>query len=330
MTTSYLTLADYANDARPLVAGVAKLLRENSRFMDILPFANVGALNVKVVREGGMPSLSWREIGAAHSSAKATKPDEIQERVYSIGNIIGVDKMYMRDTSPRLYNPMTYQTSMTVKSIARHFSDAAINGLPTDETKPVGLWYRVNNDLASTQKINGNGVDISSDGASLSTAINTFFDLLDETLYTVTDSFEDAGNVYLLCNDTMIQRYQSIARQSGLLSVTTDAIGRTFNSYKGAKFVDMGRKYDDSTRIIGNAETDAGTALTGGDATSIYAVRVGPEYLTGWQEYGLEVSAPQLDQTNQVLYYSVIDWAVGLALSHPRHSLAQLHGIVAA
>jgi hypothetical protein len=298
--------------------------------MDILPFPDVGALSVKVVREGAMPNVSWRNIGAAHGSVNATKPNEVNEQAFSIGNSVVIDKVYMKDRSPRLYNPLTYQTTMTVRGIARNFTDAAINGLPGDLTRPVGLHFRTNNELPAAVKIAGGGLDISPDAVGLAANIQTFLDFLDQTIYNLTDSFDPTNGVYLLCNDTVIQRVQSTFRQSGLLNLNTDPLGRTFMDYKGAKFVDMGRTFDDTTRIILNTELDDGTALVGGDATSIYGIRVGNEYFTAWQEYGLEVGTPMLDPTNQVLYTSVIDWVVGLAVSHPRYSVARLHGIVAA
>jgi hypothetical protein len=325
MATLPLSLADYAAEPKPLVAGVANILRKESKIMDILPFPDVAALSINVVREGNMPSVSWRNIGADHSSAKATKPTEVTEEAFSIGNEIDVDKVYMKDKSARLYDPRTYQQNMVVKSIARNFSNVFINGLPSDNSNPVGLFHRNLYDQASSQRINGN-VDISADASTLSANIQTFIDALDSTLYAVTDSLEGGQGVYVLCNDTLLMRINSIFRQSGLLSTTQDALGRTFMQYKGATFIDMGLKYDESTRIIGNAES--GTALSGGAATSAYAIKVGREYLTGWQMYGLEVSDWVL-QSNQVTYKQVIDWMVGIAMSHPR-SVARLYGITAA
>lgn len=330
--TLALTLADYAHDPNPLVAGVAKSLRANSRFMDILPFPTTSSLSIKVVREGGMPSVSWRDVGSDHGSAKATKPDEIQEMAYSVGNEVQVDKVYLADKSARLYNPMTYQTEMTTKGIARNFTEKAILGLPSDLKNPVGLFYRVINDMGSDQRIDagaGSGLDISPDATTLSTQVQTFLDRLDQLLFTLTDDVSDQNNVYFLTNDTVIMRFQSIMRQSGLLTQTQDAVGRVFTTYKGAKFIDMGRKADDSTRIMTNVELADGTALTGGASSRIYGVRIGNEYFTGWQEYALEVSPPEL-QANKVTYKSVIDWTVGLSVAHPRHSLATLYGIIAA
>lgn len=329
-----LTLVDYAADPRPLVRNVVKILREDSVWMDVLPFEDVGALAIKVIREGGMPSISWRRPGSSHGSNKATLPTEVEETAFSFGNYVDTDKVYRRDRTPRLYDPRTYQTSMTVRAMGREFNDASINGTPTSTDRPVGLWYRVQNDLGSDQRISADpaggsaGLDISPDAASLAANINTYFDKLDMLIYALTGSVTASGKgVYLLMNDTMMQRHQSLARQSGLLQTTTDQLGRTFTEYKGARFVDMGLKIDDSTKIIGDVETLTGAALTGGSATSIYGVRLGKEYFTGWQEYALEVDdLGKLDDgvTERIL----VDWVVGLALSHPR-SAARLYGLVA-
>lgn len=323
MTTA-LTLTDYIASPKPLISQVAKILRDESRIMSVLPFKDIGAMAAEAWREGNvLPSVSWRNIGADHGSVVAIKPDKVTEQVYSIGNEIIVDKMYVRDTSTRLVDPMTYQTKMITKAIARNFSNIVINGLETDLVNPVGLWHRTLYDLPSTQRINA-GVDISPDAASLSTGIQTMIDKLDELLYAVNDNLELGGSgVYLLCNDTTLFRLNSIFRQSGLLSESKDALGRTWMSYKGAQFIDMGRKYDESTKIIGNVEST--TALTGGATTSIYAIKVGEENFTGIQEYGLEVSDFEL-MDDKVTFKSVIDWAVGLALVNPR-SVARLYGI---
>ena len=191
------------------------------------------------------------------------------------------------------------------------------------------------NDLPATQRITADpagasaGLDISPDATGLSTNIKSYFDKLDQLIYAVTDQITaDGQSVYLIMNDTCLLRHQSVARQSGMLQVTTDALGRTFTEYKGAKIIDAGYKDDDTTKIIGNVELLTGAALTGATATSIYAVTVAPEKFTGWQEYPLEVVEPEL-LDDRVTYRSVVDWVVGLALSHPRCA-ARLYGVVAA
>jgi hypothetical protein len=330
-----LTLIEYDADPRPLVRNVVKILRDDSRWMDVLPFENVGSMSIKVIREGGMPSISWRRPGSAHGSNKATLPTEVEETAFSFGNYIDTDKVYRKDKTPRLYDPRTYQTTMTIRAMAREFNDASINGVPTSTDRPVGLWYRVSNDLGSDQRITADpagstaGLDISPDATGLAANIATYFSKLDNLLYALTGSVSASGKgVKLLMNDTLFQRHNAMVQQSGLTDVTKDTIERSWTTYRGAEIIDMGFKIDDSTKIIGNAETLAGTALTGGTGTSIYGVRLGKEYFTGWQEYGLEVDdIGRLDDgvTERIL----VDWVVGLALSHPR-SVARLYGLVAA
>lgn len=324
---AYLTLAEYAASPKPLVAGVAKALQDDSVFMDSVQFPTVASLSVKVIREGGLPSVSWRNMGSSHGSNKAVKPNEVQEMAYSIGNYIDVDKTQLKDTSERFYDPRAYQTTMTTRAIAREFHDAVINGTPTTSNKPVGLFHRVMNDLASAQRVDagsGSGLDISPDSASLSSNSQQLLDRLDQILYAMPDHKADL----LLMNSTMLQRIWSIARQANVLSTTQDKLGREIWTYKGAKFIDMGYKINDSSKVITDVELANGTALTGGSSTSVYAVRLGNEYFTPWQMYDLEVTDKgELD--DGVTHRTVIDWALGVALSHHR-SVARLYGIIAA
>lgn len=320
-----MTLIDYAADPNPLVSSVARVMHEDSPFFGILPFEDVGALAVKVNREpASLPTIAWRRIGNAHSSVKAGRPTEAEETAYSIGNYIDIDKALLADRRNRLVNPMTHQTQMTSRGIARAFTDCAINNTPAlNADAPVGLFYRIMNDV-SGQHLNANGLDISADASGLAANIQTFLDWLDKLIYACEGHKADI----LLINDTLKLRVWSTFRQSGLVNVSRDELGREFLDYKGAKLVDMGFKADDSTYVITNVELNNGTALTGGGATSVYAVRLGKEYFTGWQEYKLTVSDPVLTD-DQVTYRSVVDWVVGLALSGTR-SVARLSGVIAA
>ena len=330
MATTPLTLADMISESTPLVAGVLQTLREESQFMDVLPFSDIAAISVKVYQEGSMPNVSWRRIGLDHGSVKGDKPQEITENAFSLGNEIDLDIMYMKDKSARLYDPKVYQTRLITKALARNFTNKAINGLPTDKTNPTGLWYRLVYDLPASQSIlaASGGLDISPDSAALAVNTQIFIDQLDQLLYAVTGSLTGGSNVILLANDTSIFRLNSAFRQSGNLSEAKDQLGRVFMEYKGAKIIDMGYQYDEATRIIGNAELANGTALTGGGSTTIYAIKVGKDAFTAWQEYAMIVHPFEL-QSNKVTYKSVIDWVVGLAVAHPR-AVARLYGIIAA
>ena len=300
-------------------------MREESAFMDVMPIEDAGTINVEVIREGLMPSIAWRRAGASHSSNKAVTPNRINETAYSFGNSIDVDKIYIKDKGPKLYDPRTYWTTMTVRAMAREFNDAVINGAgPSQPDRPTGLFYRIINDLASTQNIDagaGSGLDISPSSGTLSASIQQYFDRLDKLIYSMVDHQAD----YILMNDNMLMRYWSVARQSNLLNVTTDRLGREFVTYKGAKFIDMGFKTDDTTKIITDAELANGTALTGGGYTSMYAVRFGKDKFTAFQEYAMDVNDLGL-LNDGITYRILVDWVLGLAVSHPR-SVSRLYGI---
>jgi hypothetical protein len=96
--------------------------------------------------------------------------------------------------------------------------------------------------------------------------------------------------------------------------------------FRGARIRDVGRTVDQSTRIITNTETTAGAADGTGKTTSIYAVRYGSKYFSGWQYDSLRPQNLGLDPTNGVMYNAVVDWSVGFWQSHTR-AVARLFNI---
>lgn len=323
-----LTLSDYQHQTpKMLNKAVIRALREASPLMNTIPIVTVGTATVESVRIKTMPTASWRKIGQGHGTSKGGY-EKVKDTAYSIGTYIDVDIALARDSN-KLFDPRVEWSKQAVEAIAFAFNDSFVNGNPTiDPDGLTGLHYRLQEDLSDTQQILAapNGLDISPDATGLAANIQTFFDKLDELIYSMPDHKADV----LLCNDTMLMRYWSIARQSGLLKTTTDNLGREFNEYKGAKIFDIGYKVNsDTARIIGNTESISDPAvLTGGIATSVYALRLGSEYLTGFQMYPLETK-DKGELEDGVTMRTVIDWVVGIAVTHPK-SIARLYGIIAA
>lgn len=317
-----LTLADYSENPYPLISGVADVLRKASPLMDNMQFINAGALNIEVIRQAGRPTVSWRKAGNPHGSSKG-RVDLVKETAFSLGNYIDVDKVYVKNGNA-LYDARALWTKQTVESMAFAFNYAFLYGDPAiDEDSITGLWVRLQNEMVAN-KIAAGGLDISTDSATLVASTNSLFDLLDQLLY----ELPDGGKKVLVMNKTMLQRYWSLSRQSGLLSSNKDQLGRIIIEYNGAMLIDAGYKVDGVTPIIGNVENVNGGVLTGGAATSMFGMTLGAEYLTGFQEYPMDVEDMGLLEDG-VTYRTVVDWVVGIAASHPR-SIYQLHGIVAA
>lgn len=317
-----LTLADYEASPKPLISGVAQVLRNASPLMSYLPFEDAGSLSIQVIRMAANPSPSWRRIGNSHGSSNG-RVDLVTENAFSFGNTIDVDKVYVKNGNT-LYDARALWTKSTLEGMAYEFNDSFINGDPSaTPDKITGLSYRITNDLAASQFVNCN-LDISPDAASLAANIIAFMDKLDTLIYAMPDHKAD----YLLMNDTALLRVWSILRQSGTLATTKDQYEREIFSYKGAKLVDIGFKNDQATKIITDTELSAGTAVTGGACTSIYALRTGVEYLTGWQEYPMDVQDIGMLEDG-VTWRTLVDWVVGLAVTHPR-SIARMYNITAA
>jgi hypothetical protein len=134
----------------------------------------------------------------------------------------------------------------------------------------------------------------------------------------------------LIMNGTLRLRLIASLRQQKMFATDKDSFGRVIYRYGegGPEIVNAGPKADQTTEIIGNVELTNGTAITGGAATSIYAVKLAPmKYLQGIQEYALRTA--DLGELEAKPVYRVrVDWPVGIALINPR-SIARACGIIA-
>lgn len=120
---------------------------------------------------------------------------------------------------------------------------------------------------------------------------------------------------HLWCNEKTWLGLGQVARRLNLYQEITDALGRTWDTLAGLKFLDIGLKSDLSTEIITNTE-DAGNGAN--DSTSIYVARVdSSDGLKGIQLAGTTpmaydpLAGGEKESGPQKLRR--IDWGVGLA-----------------
>jgi hypothetical protein len=321
--TSTLTLADYAQLAPSNIErGVIDVFRRESFILDSLSFEASGGLQKTVIRSSGLPAVGFRKIGEGWSSSKAAF-EPLTERVFDLGGDIDVDKLLVKADPSQ----MGKHTEAFVTAISYEFNDYFVNGDPTvDPDGFTGIWYRLVNYLAARQTVLGGGVDISSDaGAGLAANFDTVLDLLDELEHVVDGH---APSMFVL-NEQLFLRLNSALRQNGLWSQDESSFGLKIARYgpSGPAIIDLGVMADQITQIIGNTELDDGSAMTGDDATSIYAIRTGDMYLNGLQLYPLDVNPIGLLQDG-VTYRTVIDWPMGIMHENPR-AIARAVGIVA-
>lgn len=321
------TLADYARLAQsPLKAGVVDILRSNSPLMDAMSFEDAGMLNIEILRTSTLPTVGTRKIGGTWSHSNGTV-DAIQERVVNMGLKIDVDKVLVKAKS--IVDQRALQTQMAISALALKWNNILINGSPSSDYDDLtGIRYRLINYLAAGQTILGGGLDISPDSASLAADQVKFINAIHELVDVTANGQSD----FLIMNRHARLRLGAALRASNMLATTTDAYGRKFETFGegGPKLLDIGGTdpLDRTSLIIGNAELDDGSATTGGDATSIYSVKFGDEWLNGFQEYALDVQDFGLLEDG-VTYRSVVDWVVGVYHVHP-YAMARLVGVVAA
>ena len=324
MADDAYTLADFESRAESnLVKGVVRTFREQAPVMERLSFKKSTGLDMKMLRTKALPTDAWIKLGEALPAMKGTT-EPYTERVYKMGGKIDIAREYTIANS--IVDERATQEEMAVTALAGGFNYAFVKGDPTaDPDSLVGLWWRLKNLLSSDQTVLGGGYDISPDTAQTDW-YHGILDKLDE----LRDQCEGNDCDGFLLDIKTKSRVEAAFRRAGVLSQTVDQVGRRFTQYGtgGPLLIPMGYKNDQSTKIIGHAEADDGNTLTGGDATTIYAVKFGEPYLAGF--YLNDIRAEDKGELEDgVNVRTVVDWTPGLYQIHPR-AIARLVGIVAA
>lgn len=321
------TLADYQSLAdSDLKRGVVDILRVNSWFMDSLSFEPWDALSMQTYRMKTLPSVGTRKLNDTFAESKGTT-DSVSDTMALLGGYIDIDKELLNSRS--IVDQRALQTQMFTKAFALEFNRMSLYGNPlVYEEEFAGIWYRLVNDLPSSQTILGGGIDVSPDSGTLAADQQTLLEKIDEAI----DECDMGTCDALVMNKEMKRRLVAALKAKGQLADTVDAYDRKFPTFGtgGPIIVDIGGTdpLDKTTRIIGNVEADDGDTLTGGDATTIFALKFGQsEYITGFELHNLDVADVGLLE-NQIEYRIHFDWAVGLYLVNP-FSCTRLVGIVA-
>ncbi len=257
-------------------------------------------------------------------------PTAFSEQAFTLSNSIDIDSKMLRDVNT-IQDPFAQQLGALLEAYKYEINTKFIlNTHFADPKAPDGLRERLDNTQygnESEMKIDCGTLDISQGGATAAKA-NQFLEFLDQLLSYM--GADDGTGVVLYCNDTMLRRIPFLIRLLGAgagFEMTTDAFGRRVQMYRNAKIVDVGRKQDQSTRIITNTEATTGLDSTS-DQTSVYGVKYGLENaFRGWEFDSLEnsVIGPFLLQ-NGVQQRITIDWTMGFFQEHTR-AVGRLYNI---
>lgn len=320
------TLADLAlNSNDPMIRKISMSLIMNGNVMQDLPIENYASFKANGLRWQGanaLPTVNWRPLNADPQTTKGT-PTPFEEQAYTMSNNIDIDSKILRDVNA-IQNPFAQQIKAYLLAVTYDFNDKFINNAPIggDANAIVGLKARLDNTALygaeSEMKIDA-GVDLSASPITAANA-NKFLEVLQQALDYMGNP--EGDGVIWYGNDLLLRKITSAVRilgAGGGFRFDQDAFDRTVTKYKSSIFRDLGRKSDQSTRIIPTTETNTG-ASGGTQYTSLYGVHYGmDDAFKAWNFDNLEQSVigPFLLQ-NGVQQRVTIDWTIGLFQEHTR------------
>lgn len=328
MAVGPVTLADYATISNdPLVYSIVTSLLQNGSVLEDLPIVTKPSLILNGSRvQDSLPSIAWTALNDVPVTVR-TSATPYQDQVYIIRNAIDTDIYLAMDQNqiedPRKFNLRTYLLSLTYdindKFINNNQSTGNLNA-PVGIRRRIDGGYGVNTDM----RIDCGSVDMSLAGMTQATVLS-FLEYLDTLLSYM--GARDGRGVVIYMNDIMLRRLLTGIAKLGAgsgFNTQKDAYGRIVEYYRNAKIVDIGRKLDQTTRIITATETSAG--IDGASTmTSIYAVKYGFETFCGWQMSPFSATDMGRISGNALLRLA-IDWAVGWTMPHTR-SIGRLFNI---
>lgn len=168
------------------------------------------------------------------------------------------------------------------RGIGRYFTDQLFNGNNTAPQLNGIVAQVVAGQTLELGTADGDTVPVGNSDANV-TKQETFLEKLYELINLVPD-----GAQVLVMSGKMIARLQAIGRSYVNITQVNDAFGvpQQFTSFNGVPIINAGFKKDNSTLVIGNAETVGESD----DCTSIYAIRFGErENVTLATNIGLQV-----------------------------------------
>jgi hypothetical protein len=311
-----VTLAHVAKlETEPLRKGIIMNILRDARAMEVIPWENVDSLRSVAIRWTNLPTAAFRRINEGYT-ADHGDVEQVWESVYGFGGEINFDRVFDK-IGNTIVSPRVLQTKMKLKALSLMFNDYLINGdHGTDEDGFEGLKKRVSL-MPSRQSVYFAGSSSAALDPTASAAnARAFLDKFDEISYRTNRGSVGAYfmNEGLYLGFARVLRYAQVAAGgAGALDVTRDSFDREIITYRGAKFIDMGLKRDQSTEIIAETET-GGTGSA--NATSIYGVSFGTEQgVTGIQLGPLESYDPLAggEQESVPAKLLRIDWWLGLA-----------------
>jgi hypothetical protein len=334
-----LTLADYAaisND--PLVKEITKSLHKTWNAVKDIPLSTNPSLRQTGMRftNENIPLPNWTPLNTEPQTFK-TKPKSYEEQLYILRNKLTVDRRILEQPNA-IVDPVESQIQMFLEGFAYDFNDKFINNDPTSTVTGnsadcfPGLAYRLQNngdyDIPSEMIVSSQDISATNLFATTAKSSGVPFGVqaanrLIADLQALFDNMNspDGDGVVLYCSELAKRQFEMAIRVMGIgagFDITQDSYDRPVEKYKNATVRTVGRKSDGVTPVISNVQNIVGPNLTANKATSIFAVRYGTGYVTGWQSEPFKPKNLGLSQENGFMHNILFDWGVGLWIPHTR------------
>lgn len=351
MPAQYQTLIQMEQETTQQYAVRGRILKgyiDNDLVLQDIPLMTRNVETLKVPRQvGNLPKPGWRDYNVPQD-AQIVTPETRDEQSYLITNTIRIDHA-AEDLESYIVNPWQFNTDQHTQGVAFGVNYAFINNTHAgvdgvgncNKAAFVGLAAR----LANIQEygtnpdciVNAGNLNLSAGNLSGTNGIQmcVYLDKLMANMGAPTGK-----GIILFVNDPLYQAWNGCLRLglSGGFTITKDTYDRDIMTYKGAVIRNMGRntpilQNDGSATqafIISNTEDVNGVQYVSGSTTnytysSVYAIRTGEDYFSGWQRYDLKTIGPY-PIPGGVHKELSLNWGFGLLPRNPR-CIGRIYGV---
>lgn len=275
---------------------IIELFAKSNAILNAMTFETIQGTGIDYDQEAALPGVAFRGINEEYT-ASAGVVNPMHDPLKIAGGTLDVDSALIKMMGEGIRSK---HEAMKVKALSLKISKMIIKGDSQADAKEFdGLQRR----LANDQKICVTANITDSVGAL--------------TLAKLDEAIDQTENPTALIMNKKLRRLLTQASRTstigGYVTYTQDNWGRQVPKYADLPILDAG-KDETNSDIIPLTET-AGDA--GADATSLYVVSFGDGMVEGIQNGVMEVD--DLGKTDSgVIYRTLVEWLVGMALYHPR------------
>lgn len=293
-----MSLLEYAKGAglNTKRGTIIELFAKASPILNAMTFESVNGSGVDYDQEAALPGVAFRGINEEYT-ASAGVINPMHDPLKIAGGTLDVDSALIKMFGSGV---RAKHEAMKIKALSLKIAKMVIKGDSTSDPKEFdGLQRRLDND----QKIHVTAGATDSVGALTLAKLDEAIDQTEEPKA-------------LIMNKKTRRLLTQASRTStigGYVTYTQDNWGRQVPRYADLPILDAG-KDNTNTDIIPLTEV-AGDA--GADATSVYVVSFGDGMVEGIQNGAMDVKDLGLTDSG-VIYRTLVEWLVGMALYHPR------------